>query len=262
MSIMSSVQAASRAPHLLAVASPAVDLDQFAREALWLAQERDLELTLAVQAVPLGWARLLGHTTADDLAPLAARWNITLIYWQKSEDIDHIIAEWVVRKPQAVILGQRKSWALRPGLPGAAGDVAPVESNAAALANEDVTHQRERPRLQACASLKQRLFAQGALDAILYEIVSVVFVTRQHAGEPDQIRQQQLKVVLKSAHVDLPIHHTRFGLCEYSFGFRRVKMRCGFAPPRIKKVSPHFMRRQRDACANGDRRRTRFALIY
>ena len=34
----------NHAPHLLAVAGSGADLAQFAREALWLAQERDLGL--------------------------------------------------------------------------------------------------------------------------------------------------------------------------------------------------------------------------
>ncbi len=40
------------APYMLGVAAPATDLGQFAREALWTANERDLELTLAVREIP------------------------------------------------------------------------------------------------------------------------------------------------------------------------------------------------------------------
>lgn len=105
-----------RAPHLLAIASPTADLDQFAREALWMAQERDLELTLAVRSVPETWARLMGLTTASDLAPFAARWSITLITWRTAEDIDNILSTWSLRAPAAVAIGARKSRALRAGL--------------------------------------------------------------------------------------------------------------------------------------------------
>jgi len=106
----------SRAPHLLAVASPGPDLDQFAREALWRAQERDLNLTLAVRTVSPAWARLMAYTTAEDLKPFAERWDITLISWRSAQEIDDLIAAWSMRAPTAVMLGPRKGRALRPGL--------------------------------------------------------------------------------------------------------------------------------------------------
>ncbi|MBY0512253.1 MAG: DUF4118 domain-containing protein [Rhodospirillaceae bacterium] len=112
--------AVSRAPHLLALASPTADLDQFAREALWMAQERDLNLTLAVRKVPPGWAQLMGYTTAEDLTAFAERWGITLVSWKTAADLDGIVAAWNVRTPKAVVLGPRKGMALRPGLPGTA----------------------------------------------------------------------------------------------------------------------------------------------
>ncbi len=108
--------ASTRAPHLLAVATPTADLDQFAREALWMAQERDLDLTLAVRSMPGAWAELMGYTTLDDLDEFAARWGITLVLWRHSEDIDAIIDTWRTRAPAAVVLGPRKGWALRAGL--------------------------------------------------------------------------------------------------------------------------------------------------
>jgi two-component system sensor histidine kinase KdpD len=108
----------ARAPHLLAVASPTADLDQFAREALWMAQERDLDLTLAIRDIPHAWAQLMGYTTAQGLTDFAERWGITLVSWRQGEDIDDIIGAWNLRAPSAVVLGPRKSWALRPGLSG------------------------------------------------------------------------------------------------------------------------------------------------
>ena len=113
-------QASSLAPHLLAVASPTVDLDQFARESLWMAQERDLGMTLAVRSVPQGWAHLMGYTTIDDLADFAERWGVTLVSWRSTVDLDRIIDAWSVRTPKAVVLGPRKSMSLRAGLSGAA----------------------------------------------------------------------------------------------------------------------------------------------
>ena len=112
--------AASRAPHLLAVASPTADLDQFAREALWMAQERDLDMTLAVRHMPQAWAQLMGYTTYDDLAGFAERWGVTLVSWRNTADLDRIIGTWHARAPRAVALGPRKGVAMRPGLPGAA----------------------------------------------------------------------------------------------------------------------------------------------
>jgi two-component system sensor histidine kinase KdpD len=105
--------------HLLAVASPTADLLQFAREALWLAQERDLSLTLAVRRVGRVWARVTGSDQADDLAAFAARWNITLVPWRSAADVDAIIDGWTARPPKAVMLGARRQWFMRAGLPAA-----------------------------------------------------------------------------------------------------------------------------------------------
>ena len=115
---------ASRAPHLLAVATPSADLDQFAREALWMAQERDLDLTLAVRVMPPTWAQLLGLTIADDLTEFAARWDITVVPWRNTADIDAILEAWTARAPTAVVLGPRK------GMP--AGAAARIEKAARA----------------------------------------------------------------------------------------------------------------------------------
>ena len=98
----------SRAPHLLAVATPSADLDHFAREALWMAQERDLELTLAVRAMSPAWAQLMGLTIADDLTEFAARWGITVVTWRNTADIDTLLEAWTARAPTAVVLGPRK----------------------------------------------------------------------------------------------------------------------------------------------------------
>jgi two-component system sensor histidine kinase KdpD len=146
MSALFSPKAAARAPHLLAVASPTADLDQFAREALWMAQERDLELTLAVQTAPEGWSRLMGYTTGDDLTAFTERWNITLVRWRNVEDIDNMTAGWSVREPHAVVLGARKSWALRPGLPGA---VTSRLEKAAHTAGIEVIHDPAHDRVSA-----------------------------------------------------------------------------------------------------------------
>ena len=58
-------------PHLLAVASPTAELSQFAREALWMANERDLDLVLAVREVPRLHAKLAGVETTEDIAEFA-----------------------------------------------------------------------------------------------------------------------------------------------------------------------------------------------
>ena len=108
----------SHAPHLLAVASPTADLDQFAREALWMAQERDLSMTLAVRSVPQIAAQLMGCTTAADLTGFAARWGITVVSWRNVKDIDDIVATWSLRPPAAVVVGPRRRRAFRAGLSG------------------------------------------------------------------------------------------------------------------------------------------------
>jgi two-component system, OmpR family, sensor histidine kinase KdpD len=122
LTVSAAVSAAvsSAAPHLLAIASPSADLDQFAREALWMAQERDLSLTLAIQRLPPLRAQLAGYSAYDDLATFAERWGITLVHWRSNADLDAIIAGWNTRAPKAVVLGARKSMGFRPGLPGAA----------------------------------------------------------------------------------------------------------------------------------------------
>lgn len=107
-----------RATHMLAIASPAPDLLQFAREALWIAQERDLPLTLAVRAMPRLHSELMGFDTIDDLAVFAERWNITLVPWRSAEDLDAVIGGWAVRPPAAIIVGSRRIHAFSHGLPG------------------------------------------------------------------------------------------------------------------------------------------------
>jgi two-component system sensor histidine kinase KdpD len=109
----------TRAPYLLAVASPTADLGQFAREALWMAQERDLELTLAVRTMPRWRAQLMGYETADDLVVFAERWNITLVIWTSGEDVDRVVAGWAIRRPEGLLLGPRRRRLTRPGLPNA-----------------------------------------------------------------------------------------------------------------------------------------------
>lgn len=110
---------ASRATHMLAIASPAPDLLQFAREALWAAQERDLPLTLAVRATPRLRSELMGLDTIRDLAVFAERWDITLVPWRSLADLEAMIGGWAVRPPAAIILGTRRRHSLLHGLPGA-----------------------------------------------------------------------------------------------------------------------------------------------
>lgn len=110
------------ASHLLAVASPSADLAQFAREALWMAQERDLKLTMAVRRVPRAWAQLMGFSTAADLAEFAERWGVTVVAWQSGADIDAIVAGWSLRAPAAVVLGHRKGGSLGYGIPSASAE--------------------------------------------------------------------------------------------------------------------------------------------
>ncbi len=110
----------THAPHLLAVAGPATDLTQFAREALWLAQERDLSLTLAIHRKPRWQMQLMGYETADDVAVFAERWNITLITWRTGADLEGVIGGWTARRPKGIIIGQRGHSPLSPGIPASA----------------------------------------------------------------------------------------------------------------------------------------------
>ncbi len=110
----------NRAPHLFAVAGPGTDLAQFAREALWLAQERDLRLTIAIQQQSRAWAQIMSHETTEDLAVFAGRWDITLVKWRTIKDLEALISGWGQRKPKGVILGTRRRWLLDPGLPATA----------------------------------------------------------------------------------------------------------------------------------------------
>ena len=95
---------AARATHVLALASPTPDLLQFAREALWVAQERDLPLTLAVRTTGRLQSEVRGLDTIDDLATFAERWNITLVPWHSRQDLEAMIAGWTVRPPAAVLV--------------------------------------------------------------------------------------------------------------------------------------------------------------
>ncbi len=104
------------APVLFAVAAPNADLSQFAREALWMANERDLDLTLAVREIPRWRSKLSGLETADDIAEFANRWNITLLRWRSRADLDAIMAGWSARRPARVLVGPRGLFGLRPGL--------------------------------------------------------------------------------------------------------------------------------------------------
>lgn len=110
-----------RATHMLAIASPAPDLLQFAREALWAAQERDLPLTLAVRTMPRVRSELMGLDTIDDLAVFAERWAITLVPWRSREDLDAMIGGWAVRPPAAIVLGARRRSSLLHGIPKSMG---------------------------------------------------------------------------------------------------------------------------------------------
>ncbi|MGE4064019.1 MAG: ATP-binding protein [Rhodospirillaceae bacterium] len=109
---------AIRATHVLAIVSPAPDLLQFAREALWAAQERDLPLTIAIRAVPRLRAELLGLDTIDDLTVFAERWGVTLVPWRTNEDLEAMIGGWAVRPPAAIVLGARRARTDLHGLPG------------------------------------------------------------------------------------------------------------------------------------------------
>jgi len=106
-----------RATHVLAIASPAPDLMQFAREALWAAQERDLPLTLAVRTMPRLRSELMALETIEDLAVFAERWDITLVPWRSREDLEAMIGGWSVRPPAVIVLGARQRSSLLHGLP-------------------------------------------------------------------------------------------------------------------------------------------------
>ncbi len=82
-----------------------------------MAQERDLDLTLAIRHVPNLWAQLMGLTAADDLIAFCERWNITLVPWRTTGDIEKIMATWPVRKPEGLVLGPRRVWGTNAGLP-------------------------------------------------------------------------------------------------------------------------------------------------
>ena len=161
-----------------------MDLDQFAREALWLAQERDLSLTLAVQKVPRPLARFLGYSTAEDLAAFAARWNITLVAWRDGEDIDRIVAGWRLRAPQVLVLGARKGLALRPGLPGAISTR--LETAARAQKIEvvtDVTQDRDpAPRLGLAWRLDEQRPWYHAFVLSAFAVALVAILVKWLAG--------------------------------------------------------------------------------
>ena len=108
----------AQTPYLLAVASPGSDALQFAREALWFAQERDLTLTLAIGRVGGIAAKIAGAELAEQLAAFCERWNITLVTWGGSADIDAIIDGWAARQPKALMLGAKRPSPWREGLPG------------------------------------------------------------------------------------------------------------------------------------------------
>jgi len=110
---------AARATHVLAVASPTPDLLQFAREALWVAQERDLPLTLAVRTTGRLQSEVRGLDTIDDLATFAERWNVTLVPWRSRQDLEAMIGGWTVRPPAAILMAARRKHALLHGLPAA-----------------------------------------------------------------------------------------------------------------------------------------------
>jgi len=101
---------------MLAIASSAPDLLQFAREALWAAQERDLPLTVAVRTMGPLRAQILGRDTIDDLTAFAARWNITLVPWRTREDLENLLEGWRHRPPAAVVMGGDRQ-AFTSGLP-------------------------------------------------------------------------------------------------------------------------------------------------
>lgn len=105
------------APYLFAVASPSTDLGQFAREALWMANERDLELTLAVREIPRWRAKLSGLETAENVTEFAKRWNINLVPWRSGADLDALVHGWDARRPSRVLVGPRGLLGVRPGLP-------------------------------------------------------------------------------------------------------------------------------------------------
>ena len=75
--------------------------------------------TLAVRQVGPLIGQITGSERTDDLAAFAARWNITLVSWRSSGDIDAIIDAWTARPPKALLLGARRKWWLRAGLPAA-----------------------------------------------------------------------------------------------------------------------------------------------
>src|SRR6185312_10685379 len=107
----------AQTPYLLAIASPSSDVLQFAREALWLAQERDLTLTLAVGRVGGMTAKITGAEQAEQLAAFCERWNITLVTWRSGADIDAVIDGWAARQPKALMLGAKRPSPWREGLP-------------------------------------------------------------------------------------------------------------------------------------------------
>ena len=105
------------APYLFAVASPTAELGEFAREALWMANERDLDLTLAVRKIPDWRAKLTGLETAEDISEFTKRWNITVVPWRSAADLDAMISGWNVRQPARVLVEPRGLFGVRTGLP-------------------------------------------------------------------------------------------------------------------------------------------------
>ena len=105
------------APVLFAVVAPSADLEQFVREALWMANERDLDLTIAIRDIPHWRAKLAGLETADDIAEFASRWSVTVLRWQSRADLDALMAGWSARRPARVLVGPPGLLGIRPGLP-------------------------------------------------------------------------------------------------------------------------------------------------
>ncbi len=197
------VTSAIRATHMLAIASPASDLLQFAREALWAAQERDLPLTIAVRTMPRLRSEIMALDTIDDLAVFAERWGITLLPWRTREDLEAMIGGWSVRPPAAIVLGARRQHTLLQGLPGAMA--ARIEQAARALRIEvmpDPGHEGgATPRLGLAWRIDEQRpwYHAYVLSAFAVSLVSLLIQLLDQLVPPENLVMLFLTAVVYSA---------------------------------------------------------------
>lgn len=227
---------AIRATHMLAIASPAPDLVQFAREALWVAQERDLPLTIAVRVMPRLRSEFMGLDTMEDLAVFAERWGITLVPWRTREDLDAMIGGWAVRPPAAVILGARRLHSFLHGLSGSV--IARIEQAAKPLGIEvmpDPSHEGgTTPRLGLAWRVDEQRpwYHAYILSAFAVSLVSVLVRFLDQLVPPEALVMLFLTAVVYSASaygMAAATFTTLSSLAIFNYFFDQPRYELGFA---------------------------------